>query len=230
MTVSLSGYSWGYRLTRGHSNDPSEGACAMDAVNWLVHGKHGDQPECACAVIGAFVITGNDDLGAADRQRLLGYLHRIAGSRSLEHRAERARLMVRDALRATLAEMLDPRDLAIVRLPATDRMVARLRRLPVDPTIAQMANAMDYRDAYAVGGSLREAVDNLRFSQFKDAASRAAGRILASTGPDAYFATLDAALTAGPQGEPWSANTVALGEALYAAASKQAAARDAVPA
>lgn len=33
--------TWTYNLSRGHSADPSGGACAMDAVNWLVHGKHG---------------------------------------------------------------------------------------------------------------------------------------------------------------------------------------------
>src|SRR4051812_11422479 len=86
--------TWPYHLRRGHSDNPAEGACAMDAVNWLVHGKHGDAPECACPVIAAYVVRGNDSMPDDTRQRLLPYLFRIAGSRSEEHQAARARILV----------------------------------------------------------------------------------------------------------------------------------------
>ena len=46
---------WPYQLRSGHSDNPAEGADPMDAVNWIVHGKHAEAPECACPVIAAFV-------------------------------------------------------------------------------------------------------------------------------------------------------------------------------
>src|SRR5437899_1834786 len=91
--------TWPYTLRRGHSSNPAEGSCAMDAVNWLVHGKHGDAPECACPVISQYVIAGNDAMPDDVRQRLLPYLHRIAGSRSAKHEAVRLRILVLAAAR-----------------------------------------------------------------------------------------------------------------------------------
>lgn len=51
---------WPFRLRRGITDNPSEGACAMAAVNWLAHGEHGDFPACACPVVRSFVIELND--------------------------------------------------------------------------------------------------------------------------------------------------------------------------
>lgn len=159
--------TWPYVLRRGHSDNPAEGACAMDAVNWLVHGKHGDAPECACSVIASYVIRGNDGMPDDTRQRLLPYLHRIAGSKSPEHQAARTQILTLGALRVFAPSALDAAGL--------HRHAARLRALPDDVDMA--------------------------------AAAAAAW--------DDYFVVLDAALNAGPQGEPWSADTVAVGAHLY---------------
>ena len=63
--------TWPYVLRRGHSDNPADGACAMDALNWLAHGEHGDAPECAAPCIRDFVIPGNDAMPHDHRQRLL---------------------------------------------------------------------------------------------------------------------------------------------------------------
>ncbi len=114
--------TWPYFLRRGHSDDPSRGACAMDAVNWLAHGEHGDHPICACPIISEFVIKGNDAMPDDVRQRLLNYLPRIAGSRSPDHEARRLRVLVLGAVRVFAPIALD-----IAGLPAE---AERLRSLP----------------------------------------------------------------------------------------------------
>ena len=86
--------TWPYFLRRGHSEDPSKGACAMDAINWLVHGVHGDHPACASPAISSFVMKGNDSMPDDTRQRLLAFLPRIAGSRSEAHEEARVAIMV----------------------------------------------------------------------------------------------------------------------------------------
>jgi len=71
------------RLTVGHSSDPSKGSCVMDVVSYINGDRDvTDHPECACPVITAFAIRINDRLADADRQKLLGYVTRIAGSRA----------------------------------------------------------------------------------------------------------------------------------------------------
>jgi hypothetical protein len=72
---------WPYKLTHGHSADPVNGACVLDAVNWLVHGEHGDAPPCVCPVIAGTAIWLNDSFNDEQRQRLIPFMPRIAGSR-----------------------------------------------------------------------------------------------------------------------------------------------------
>ena len=127
--------TWPYRLRAGHSTDPSQGACAMDAVNWLAHGKHGDAPECASPAITKYVIVGNDAMPDAIRQRLIPYLHRIAGSRSTEHEAARVRIMWLAAVRVFAPRALDAAGM--------HDHAARLRALPDDVTARAAELAMD---------------------------------------------------------------------------------------
>jgi len=201
--------TWPYRLRKGHSDDPSQGACAMDAINWLVHGKHGDQPGCACPVIGAYVISGNDNMPDNTRQRLLAYLPRIAGSRSNEHEAARLRIMVLAAARVFAPLALDA--------AGFHKHAETLRSLPDDAsyesirTAAYAANAVAnaaahaaYAAAYAAARAAADAVAYVAHAA--DAASDVW---------DLYFAVLDEVLNAGPQGKPWSAYVVEQGTKLY---------------
>lgn len=204
------GVTWPYRLRRGHSDDPSEGACAMDAVNWLVHGQHGDEPACACPLIGCFVIRGNDGMPPKVRQNLLTYLPRIAGSRSPEHAPARLRMMVLAAARVFAAAAMDA-----ARLPAE---AARLRAIPDDASyrdirdyaartlLAPRCLNVAWRSASAAAAAAEWACawENSVPTSWREAAAYAAAA--ASPLWTNYFLVLDAVLAAGPQGEPWSAD------------------------
>lgn len=223
--MTLPSITWPYRLTAGHSDDPAKGACAMDAVNWLVHGEHGDEPKCACPVIGAFVMRGNDAMPSDVRQGLLAYLHRIAGSRSKDHRTLRARILVLAAVRVFLP--------AWMCTVALDRRAERLLAIPDNAKWKDVRSALPQgllrRDRREIGLSLgwlalngAEMVDVAVNKANAGAIVTAAGCAGASIGAfkcwPAYFAALDAALNAGPQGEPWSADVAAEGLRRYTAA------------
>ena len=226
--------TWPYRLRKGHSDNPAEGACAMDAVNWLVHGKHGDAPECACPVIAAYVIRGNDAMPDDIRQRLLPSLHRIAGSRSVGHQEARLRILVLAAVRVFAPRALDAAGLR--------EHAALLRALPddVDWTAARATAAT----AAAAGAAAARATAAEAAAAWTTAAwarrrrgrrrgrrrrrrgrrratagrRRAAAAAAAAAAWDDYFLVLDQALNAGPQGEAWSADVIAAGAAHYRAA------------
>ena len=269
--------TWPYTLTAGHSANPADGACAMDAVNWLAHGKHGDVPVCACPTISSFVRQGNDAMPEDVRQRLLPYLHRIAGSRSLDHEAARVHVLWLAAVRVFTPLGLDGAGL--------HGMADRLRTLP-DDVPASVANtaakaalrsglkatevariawlksgapspserdafriwraadgaataaaaavwaiesAMSAAKAFELGDiATREEISEVRSSSARGSAksARAVAEIAdvsdATEGRqaawDPYFATLDAALSAGPQGEPWSADVLHMADDRYRAA------------
>lgn len=195
--------TWTYTLRRGHGNDPGNGACAMDAINWLVHGKHGDQPECACPVVGRYVIGLNDAMPDDQRQRLLPYLHRIAGSRSPAHEQVRAEILARGAVRVLAPLALDAAGLTAE--------AARLRALSAD---CMMQTTEEAAKAAKAAGT-RETAAAARAA---NAAAWAANAAKAAAAWDAALTLLDEALAAGPQGEPWSAGQVDAGMAAYRAA------------
>jgi hypothetical protein len=178
---------WQYQLRRGHSTTPERGSCAMDAVNWLVHGVHGDEPECASPVIRYFVTSGNDHMDDATRQRFIPFLHRIAGSRSVEHEYKRANIAVIAASR--------------VFLPMVD--VENRERAKIAMDCAVECLSWHYFGA----ASWAEKV------VFLAALSRWKSHTLAVW--DAYFITLDEMLRAGPEGEPWSVDATEAGHMAY---------------
>jgi hypothetical protein len=189
--------TWPYLLRRGHTDNPAEGACAMDAINWLAHGRHGDAPECACPVIAAYVMRGNDEMPDEVRQRLLPFLHRIAGSRSHAHEAARLRVLVLAAVRVFVPRALDAIDL--------HERARQLRALPDDVTYTAARAAAVARAAPAGADAAARAA-----ARAADAAARAADAAAGAAWND-YFSVLDQALDSGPQGEPWSADAVAAG-------------------
>lgn len=220
----MSDNTWTYTLRRGHSGDPGDGACAMDAVNWLVHEKHGDKPECACPVIGRYVIGLNDTMPDGQRQRLLPFLHRIAGSRSPAQEQVRAEILARGAVRVLTPLALDAEGLTAE--------AARLRALPADCTMkeaalaaaaaaektaaARKAQAAAERAAQAAAAA--QAVQKAKATQEVAALAAWAAEVAGPAAWDAALALLDEALSAGPQGEPWSAVQVDAGMAAYRAA------------
>jgi hypothetical protein len=227
--------TWTYTLRRGHSADPSGGACAMDAVNWLVHGRHGDRPECACPVIGRYVIGINDKMPDGQRQRLLAFLPRIAGSRSAAHQQARAEILARGAVRVLAPIALDAAGLSgeAKRLRAlapdcTMREAARAARAARAAADAAARAAWAARAAGAAGWAAADAAADAaawaaEAAWAADAAASCAEAAreaaeAAEAAWDAALQLLSDALDAGPQGEPWSATQIADGTAAYRAA------------
>ena len=251
-------HTWAYTLRRGHSANPAGGACAMDAVNWLVHGRHGDQPACACPVIGAYVIALNDAMPNDQRQRLIPYLHRIAGSRSDAHEQIRAQIFARGAVRVLAPLALDaaglrgeaaklrslPADVPTREAEAEAEAAARAAeaaaeaaRRPAKAVVAMSAAAMA---GWAAARAARSATEAAAASSAAEAAQAAAAaaeaaraaraarwaaraarwaagapRWAAEAAWDAALALLAEALSAGPQGEPWSADVGEAGLRAY---------------
>ena len=215
--------TWPYILRSGHSHDPSQGACAMDAVNWLVHGKHGAAPECACSVIAAYVIGGNDAMPDDIRQRLLPYLHRIAGSKSAVHEAARIRILVLAALRvfappaldgaglhdhaAKLRGLADDVDMNKAEARASEAAAAARAEARASEARASEAAAAEAAARASEAAAWAAAAAAARPAA-RAAAGAAAGAAEASARWDDYFIVLDAALNAGSQGEPWSIDVV----------------------
>ncbi len=93
------------RLTRfalgaGSHKDPDDGLCAMEAVAWLEGLAHSDRPDCTCPVIAEFVRGINDTMPAEERQRLIPFLPRLAGTVAPGHVWARAEHLARHALQA----------------------------------------------------------------------------------------------------------------------------------
>jgi hypothetical protein len=215
-------------LRRGHSDDPAEGTCAMAAIAWLAHGTHTDAPSCASPAITRFVIPANDAMDDATRQRFIPFLHRIAGSRSPEHEAARVRIMWLAAIRVFAPRALDAAGLH-------DRAAA-LRALPdrVSAPQARQAAAEAAKEAmWAEAGAAAEAAEAAAWAarlaaeaeaeaaEEAGAAAEAAARGAEAAVWDDYFAVLDEALRAGPEGEPWSADAIEAARAAYRRACGQ---------
>ncbi len=70
------------RLDTGAHSDPSKGVCVMEAVSYIVGEPFSDHPKCACPIITRVAQSVNDRLSDTDRQKLIDYIPRIAGTRS----------------------------------------------------------------------------------------------------------------------------------------------------
>jgi len=188
------------RLTVGHSSDPSKGSCVMDVVSYINGDRNvTDHPECACPVITAFAIRINDRLADADRQKLLGYVTRIAGSRAGRDITVQRALMCANfakrqaaiadfvkcyaaADRATLASLVDRfADAGSAAADTADYSAARLGDADVAKRFA--AEAADYAaDAdecavnanTAAGLSAQHAANTTKCSAWYAAASESA--------------------------------------------------------
>lgn len=208
--------TWPYFLRRGITGNVAHGLCAMAAVSWVMEREHDDHPECACPVIGWYVIGLNDAMQDEDRQRLLSYLPRIAGSRSNDHEKLRGQIIARGAVR-----VLAPAALESLHLQDQAR---KLRDLSPDCTMPEAVRA-------ALGISLRktggiaedvkncaawaaDAAGGLKCEAQMAAKWSAKVAALADSWDEA-LAILDEALNAGPQGEGWTEEMVESAAALY---------------
>ena len=69
------------RLSSGAHKSPKDGACIMELIGHVMGCGWTDHPECTSPALAAFCRTFNDGLDDENRQRLLPYLHRIAGAK-----------------------------------------------------------------------------------------------------------------------------------------------------
>ena len=126
----------GVRLAAGSHKSAGREMCVNEGET------HSDHPACECPVVAAFVIGMNDMLPDAERQRLIGYIPRLAGSRStpdIEDR--RVRYLAWRATTVFAASAMDAADLG--------DWATRLRACPDDPAVAQELAASAARAAWA---------------------------------------------------------------------------------
>lgn len=208
--------TWPYSLRRGITSNPSHGVCAMAAVAWVMEHNHHDHPECACPVISRYVILLNDGMPLKERQCLLSYLPRISGSRSVEHEKARAEILARGAVR-----VLAPMALDSLRLPSQAR---KLRDLAPDCTMAEATQAALGISLTRLGGAAEDVKNCSAWAADSAGRSRAESTMAAkwsakvavlSDAWDEALTILDEALSAGPQGGPWTEEMVMSAVEIY---------------
>lgn len=69
-------------LDDGAHSGPGDGICLLEAVAYITGEPWSDRPACACPVIARYAMNLNDRMPEDQRQRLLPYIVRIAGSRA----------------------------------------------------------------------------------------------------------------------------------------------------
>jgi hypothetical protein len=79
------------RLEPGSHSSPDEGVCIVELASILGRERFSDEPDCVCAVIGAFLRSWNDRASYVDRQRLRPYAARIVGTRDARATTRRRR-------------------------------------------------------------------------------------------------------------------------------------------
>jgi hypothetical protein len=88
---------WNIKLKSGSHSNPKEGSCLMETVAYISgEDEYTDHPECACPVITVFAISTNDWMNDVERQRLLPFVLRIAGSKASREIQEKRGYMCAD--------------------------------------------------------------------------------------------------------------------------------------
>jgi len=201
------------RLERAGHRGPAEGFCVMELCAYIAREPWSDRPRCACPVIARYAMQLNDRMPDEQRQRLLPYVVRIAGSRATPRTTRR-----RGYHAATLAvTVFAPLALDAAGLPAP---AATLRAVPA---IADRATARAARDAAAAAAADADAADadaaDAAYAA-ADAAAYAASAAAAAAADAAAYAAADAAGAA----DAYAAAAAAAAYAAYAADAEAAAA------
>jgi hypothetical protein len=140
------------KLSKGDHKSPQEGMCIMECVAYIEGEQHTDHPKCACHVVTAFAIRTNDWMSDAERNQLLPFVLRIAGSKStVEIERQRAYMAADYAVRvfAPIALKLRGHEDRAKRLQACAKIVDKETAL-AGKTAAYAADADAYAaDAYA---------------------------------------------------------------------------------
>jgi len=200
--------SWPYKLTCGHSDNPADGACIMDAINWLVHGQHGDTPPCVDPIFINFCILGNDSMRKKKRQEFLSRAHLLSGSFDPDSRKERLRIIVHKTV--------------VNFAPMVHEKYSWAKDLPYDFSYGELVSRFDC--SCELGIKFKTMINKATYLLVAPSEEAAEIACLLSTRKkykkvwDKYFEILDAALAAGKTGEPWSACDIDIGIAKFKAA------------
>jgi hypothetical protein len=81
---------WPFHLTRGHSKDPRQGACLMDAISWFEYGMLNDHPPCVSPILVILGQVANDWSDDGQRQTLKRLIPKLVGT-ALDQRADHLR-------------------------------------------------------------------------------------------------------------------------------------------
>lgn len=90
--INFSDYA--IKLSRGDHATPQEGMCIMECVAYLNGEEHTDHPQCADPGCTSYAIILNDNSTSIQRNRLLPFVMRLAGSRNEEHADTRMFMML----------------------------------------------------------------------------------------------------------------------------------------
>jgi hypothetical protein len=142
--------------------------CINEAVAWWAGEPHSDRPRCLSRVIGDFTCQWNDSLSNADRQLLVPFIPRLAGTAASDAVEERREWMIADwgwrvslpawlrgaglTLAAEVAETSPP----VVDTPSQDRIRHAVRRVmgePLSPSLSDIAAGLWRVPHFAVSAS-----------------------------------------------------------------------------
>lgn len=84
------------KLSKGAHANPKEGMCIMEVIAYIEGEKHTDHPKCACPIVTEFAIRTNDWMTDEERELLLPYVLRIAGSKATSDLEQQRTYMAAD--------------------------------------------------------------------------------------------------------------------------------------
>lgn len=155
---------WQFNIRRGHSDDPRNGACLLDAVSWLEYGTLGDHPECVCPVLAAFGRGINDAMSDEGRQQLKKYIPLLVGTVDKESEQARAEYLAWQAVR-----VFAPLALRKVGLYKEAERLEGCKTLRADAKAAWAAEAAARAAAEAAAWAARAAAEPLMIQAFEGA-------------------------------------------------------------
>ena len=156
----------GIALAKGNHAHREQAVCAMEAVSWLAGEPHSDQPQCACPVIGTFVMGWNDGLPTdAERNRLLKpLLPLLIGSRSTRAvELQRSYLAFDWLARAHAPAFLEVSPALKAHADTLRALAPLVDKETVEAATAALAAALDAAGA-AAGAALKPIVEQLQIS------------------------------------------------------------------
>lgn len=92
-TINFNDYA--IKLSKGQHNHPSEGMCIMECVAYIQGELHSDRPKCADPILTYFAHRLNDAANDEQRQKLIPFVLRLAGSKGInEPELQKQRLIM----------------------------------------------------------------------------------------------------------------------------------------